>query len=72
MTTTSSNYDKDPDLRDEYSFDHPWPWQVADIMRDLADDDLTPAEMASAMGCHPNTIYRYLDRHGIGLNEVGA
>jgi hypothetical protein len=72
MVTTARTPDKDHDLTDEYTFDHPWPWQVAENMRDLVDDGLSPTEMAEALDCHPNTVYRYLDRHGIGLEEVGA
>ncbi|WP_135535351.1 hypothetical protein [Halostella pelagica] len=72
MTTTTPDNDKDHDLSGEYSFEHPWPWHVESHLRDLVDDGLTPGQMAAAMGCTAATVYRYLDRHGIDLSEVGA
>lgn len=44
-------------------YDHPWPWTVEPILRrefDRRDGDISA--LASAFGCHPRTVDKWVRR----------
>ena len=51
--------------RSDYDYDHPWPWQVKEHCEEVLADGHGPKTIAEIMGCHPSTVYRYLNRHGL-------